>query len=319
MASCACDDASATGFDNSAHAPQLLLHDVTLHNFKSYGPCVVAGPFDQHQTTIVGPNGAGKSCLVEGIAWALGAQHASQAPSLASLVHRSASGNGSASVVVKFRTAPSAGSEQHRLVVERRIVGGRRSEWRLQECSCGATDDAALPWVCATCKVISMKRDTLRDALRRLLHHDIDRPERLVVHQSTALSLAQKSPTDLLAFLEGVIGTDALRDGVEREAARALALQTTLHGHEQALAAERLAEGRHAPCMLAFQTLQAGRAKLEGMKRAHLRREVRFHEVVLHASARAVRDADDAVRNGRAEAEAAEACLLYTSPSPRES
>ena len=54
-----------------------------------------------------------------------------------------------------------------------------------------------------------------------------------------------------------------------------------------------IAEGRHAPCMLAFQTLQAGRTKLEGMKRAHLRREVRFHEVVLHASARAVRDADD--------------------------
>ena len=269
--------------------PPLLLASVTLNHFKSYDGATFAGPFDDRQTTIVGPNGAGKSCLIEGICFALGAQQPSQA-ALSQLVHRSAASNATASVTVRFTTPDSS----RHLVVERRIISGRRSEWRWQDCRCSAgttesprssAEDAdAQAWPCTHCGVRVIKRDALRQALHKHLKFDIDRPERLVVHQCTALAVASKAPTDLLAFLEGIIGTEALRDNVQREAARALALETTLGEHESALASARLAEGRHAPALLAFKVMESSRARLQTMKTLHLQREIAYHTSILHTS-----------------------------------
>ena len=271
--------------EGTADIAPLQLHDVTISAFKSYGAGpVVAGPFGR-QTTIVGPNGAGKSCLVEGICFALGVQSPSQAP-LAQLVNRSAGTNGAASVAVRFRAADPSRS----LVVERRIVGGKRSEWRLQLCDCEMNDGElgdeppTPPWVCSSCETRVLKRDTLRESLRGLLHFDINRPERLVVHQSMAVAVASKTAPELLEFLEGVVGTEELREGVQREAARALALQGTLAKHEEALATARLSEGRHAPAMVEFRAIQASRARLEETKSAHLKREMSYHTATLRAA-----------------------------------
>jgi chromosome segregation ATPase len=144
----------------TADAPTLRLHRVQLTNFKAYSGRVTAGPLDPRWTTIVGANGAGKSCLIEGVCFALGAAQ-QNAPALAQLVHRGAAGGTSAAAV--FRSTDGAVS----LVVERRIVGGRRSEWRLQECSCGATaaEGVAPPWTCSTCAKQPLARDALRGAL----------------------------------------------------------------------------------------------------------------------------------------------------------
>ena len=120
-------------------SPALLLERVTLTNFKAYAGEVHAGPFDARCTSIVGPNGAGKSCLIDGVAFALGAQQ--EKTSLARLVnHAAASADrpGALGVAVHFRSADDAAplratsrpprprAAQCRMVVPSVLVHGRR-------------------------------------------------------------------------------------------------------------------------------------------------------------------------------------------------
>ena len=52
-------------------ADDYRLHEVWLHDFKSYAGAVRVGPFHPRLNVVVGPNGCGKSCLVSGIGFAL--------------------------------------------------------------------------------------------------------------------------------------------------------------------------------------------------------------------------------------------------------
>lgn len=63
-------------------ADDYRLHEVWLHDFKSYAGAVRVGPFHPRLNVVVGPNGCGKSCLVSGIGFALGlrADHRRQPP-----------------------------------------------------------------------------------------------------------------------------------------------------------------------------------------------------------------------------------------------
>ena len=261
----------------------LLLRNVNLTNFKSFSGSVSVGPFDEHMTCIVGPNGSGKSCLVEGVCFALavGSQQL-RAPALSSLVNHHNSQAGHAAVAVHF--AEDEGGSGAQLVVQRRIVSGRRSEWNLQECSCVGTSAATPPWVCGHCAVASVKRDELRAVLQRLLSIDINAPERFVVHQSSVMCIASKSPAELLDFLEGVVGTAGMRQGVLEEAARSLELATSAQVAEDRLGAARSEMERHVKSIRAFQVLEQSRRALESLKRTHLRREVAFHSHGLIAS-----------------------------------
>ena len=45
-------------------ADDYRLHEVWLHDFKSYAGAVRVGPFHPRLNVVVGPNGCGKSCLV---------------------------------------------------------------------------------------------------------------------------------------------------------------------------------------------------------------------------------------------------------------
>ncbi|KOO23265.1 chromosome segregation ATPase [Chrysochromulina tobinii] len=230
----------------------LLLHRVHFKDFKSFAGHVVVGPFDARTTTIVGPNGSGKSCLVEGVCFALavGSQQL-RAPALGSLVnHGSTTGN--AAVAVTFAEAGGPRC----LVVQRRIVGGCRSE-----CTCAAT---------------SMKRDELRHALRRLLALDIDQPERFVVHQTSVMSVASKSPSELLQFLEGVLGTAGLRAGVLEEAARSLELSEAVSSLEEILTVARADKAMHAKSFEAYRALEESRRAFAALQFRHLKRELAF-------------------------------------------
>ena len=102
----------------------MRLLSVSLQSFKAYKESAIAGPFDERLTTIIGPNGSGKSCAIEAICFALGAPTTA---SLSSLVHRTAS-HGNAAVAVRFASSATS----HFLVVQRRIIGGRRAEWSVQ-------------------------------------------------------------------------------------------------------------------------------------------------------------------------------------------
>ena len=256
----------------------ILLESVILSNYKSYAGAVFAGPFDHAITTIVGPNGAGKSCLIEGICFALG-MHLSPS-ALAQVVNHSTPAGASAGVALIFR----GGDAPRHLIVERRTTGGLSMDcWQLQACHCKTMSDIP-SWVCSSCPIETLQRDALRKALKRSLRIDIDRPEGFVVYQATVIAVAQKSPRELLAFLEGVLGTERLRNGVQGEAATALRLQTRLNAEERAANAARLAEGRHAPSFLAFRTVQSARRRLEEMKREQLKREACYHASALEAS-----------------------------------
>lgn len=252
----------------------MILNRVLLGNFKAYSGEVSAGPLHERMTTVIGPNGSGKSCLVEGICFALAVSSQQlRAPALAGLVNHAAT-EGCASVAVAF-IEKGGGTQQ--LVVQRRIVGGSRSEWKLQECDCGPGAAAVAPWVCVRCAVRTVKRDALREALKTRVKIDIDAPERFVVHQSSALCVAQKAPAELLAFFEGVLGTDGLRARMQQEATLSLELSATLREAHVRLEEERHQMSRHGMSILAFRRLEQSRAKLEQAKKAHLRRELTFY------------------------------------------
>ena len=260
----------------------MRLHRVVLHNFKSFTGTVVCGPFDQKMTVVVGTNGSGKSCLIEGICFALAVgAHQLRASALKSLVNHDEP-SGDADVTVEF----AGHGELRHLTVQRRIIGGKRSDWRVQECSCECSShtDETMPWPCACCIFTSMKREALREALKRLLSVDIDTPERFVVHQSTAMAVAQKSPLELLAFLEGVLGTTHLREHVRDEAARSLEMQASVEALEGQLGAERREMARHEKHMAVFVAVEEARAKLLQKKRLHLSRELAFHSARLRKS-----------------------------------
>lgn len=188
--------------------PAMRLRSLTLRDFKSFAGTVLIDHFDASLTVVVGPNGCGKSCLVEGICFAMGIGGSSQlrTNSLRDLVNHS-SGQSSCSATVLFS------DDAHRLCLQRRVVGGRRSEFLMQQCHCetsAASDDPA--WACGRCAVEhGVKRDALRQRLLLSLGLDIDQPERVVVHQAGVLAIAQKSPRELLHFMETLVGTEQLR------------------------------------------------------------------------------------------------------------
>ena len=66
--------APPTALDDD-EADDYRLHEVWLHDFKSYAGAVRVGPFHPRLNVVVGPNGCGKSCLVSGIGFALGLAH----------------------------------------------------------------------------------------------------------------------------------------------------------------------------------------------------------------------------------------------------
>ena len=240
-------EASQLDTDAVALSQSLHLESVQLKDFKSYRGHVKVGPLHPGINVIIGPNGAscqhsaitialarlisplvhpsgcGKSCLVEGICFALGIGSTSlRAQSLQSLVHQGLD-HGNASVVLQLSSRDE--NVPHTLTLQRRLIGSKRSEFCLQECHC-CSPRAKAPWPCAQCAVLSnVKRPTLRDTVLRVLHLDIDSPERFVVQQAGVLAIAQRSPCDLLHFLESLVGTDHLRLKLEETLANAAALR----------------------------------------------------------------------------------------------
>ena len=87
-------------------ADDYRLHEVWLHDFKSYAGAVRVGPFHPRLNVVVGPNGCGKSCLVSGIGFALGLAHERAS---ASLVNH-ASGGSRCAAAVHFRRRRVAAS-----------------------------------------------------------------------------------------------------------------------------------------------------------------------------------------------------------------
>ena len=130
-------------------ADDYRLHEVWLHDFKSYAGAVRVGPFHQRLNVVVGPNGCGKSCLVSGIGFALGLAHERAS---ASLVNH-ASGGSRCAAAVHFRRRRVAASVVAQRTVETRGRGA--DEYRLQECRCAAPCESHRPpMVEAACTLV---------------------------------------------------------------------------------------------------------------------------------------------------------------------
>ena len=85
--------------------------------------------------------------------------------------------------------------------------------------------------------------------------------------------------------IRSVIGTAALREGVERELERANELQASLEAVETQLAEQTRARARSAPAMLGWRAVEEARARLEQLKRQHLGRERTYLASAVRTSA----------------------------------
>jgi len=85
---------------------RLIIHKITLENFKSYAGVREIGPFHKSFTSIVGPNGSGKSNLIDALLFIFGKRaKAMRLNKLAELIHNSKAHQNlpKASVQVTFR------------------------------------------------------------------------------------------------------------------------------------------------------------------------------------------------------------------------
>ena len=99
------------------------------------------------------------------------------------------------------------------------------------------------------------------------------------------LGVVQKTPVELLSFLEGVVGTECLRREVERELASTLQLQQALAEANTKLASERLLASRHQSSFAAWLALEECRRALDDLAVSHLQKEACFHAAALRNSA----------------------------------
>eukprot|EP00435_Cladocopium_sp_Y103_P054736 s613_g17.t3 len=58
--------------DNKGPVPRLMIRQIVLENFKSYGGVKVIGPFHKSFSSIVGPNGSGKSNTIDALLFVFG-------------------------------------------------------------------------------------------------------------------------------------------------------------------------------------------------------------------------------------------------------
>ena len=202
---------------------------------------------------------------MEAICFALGiGSEQLRSQSLQGLVHHARGAQGSCAVALSFTSDDDEPS--HRLSLQRRVIGGKKSEFSLQECRCVGSDPSP-PWACNTCAVrTNVRRSALRDICMRVLLLDIDSPERFVVQQAGVLAVAQRSPVELLRLLELLVGTDQLRARIEEQLTLAAQLRSQIEGAEAGLSSERLQMGRHVKSFNAFQILEKSRVELEKMK-----------------------------------------------------
>ena len=52
--------------------PRLMIREIVLENFKSYGNRKLIGPFHKSFSSIVGPNGSGKSNTIDALLFVFG-------------------------------------------------------------------------------------------------------------------------------------------------------------------------------------------------------------------------------------------------------
>lgn len=69
----------------------MIIHQLEIHNFKSYQGTHIIGPFDLHFNCVIGPNGNGKSNIIDSVLFAFGFKSSKlRQDSLVSLIHKSA-------------------------------------------------------------------------------------------------------------------------------------------------------------------------------------------------------------------------------------
>lgn len=69
----------------------MIIHQLLIHNFKSYNGVHQLGPFDTHFNCVIGPNGNGKSNIIDAVLFVFGFKSAKlRQDNLTSLIHKSA-------------------------------------------------------------------------------------------------------------------------------------------------------------------------------------------------------------------------------------
>ncbi|KAL3929372.1 MAG: hypothetical protein SGPRY_001984 [Prymnesium sp.] len=112
---------------------------------------------------------------------------------------------------------------------------------------------------------------------------DSTSPHTLTVRRRLLGGKPQRSPSELLHFLEELVGTDRLRLQLEDLISRTTELHTQIDDQFARVAAEKLQMQRYERCFVAFNDLERSRRRLEHIKLAQLRRELPIYRSSMSA------------------------------------
>lgn len=196
----------------NASTPRLVIHTLTLENFKSYGGVVHVGPFHTSFSSIIGPNGSGKSNVIDAMLFVFGRRaKALRHNKLSELLHNANNPENvhSAAVTVFFKDIIDLGNGNFDTVpnsefsVCRRAFRNNTSKYYLND------------------KEVKMSH--IVDLLKKK-GVDLDN-NRFLILQGEVEQIAMMKPKGvnkgdegLLEYLEDIIGSDRYIEGIEKTA-----------------------------------------------------------------------------------------------------
>ena len=196
------------------------LISVTIDGFKTFrDPCNVL--LESLFTSVVGPNGAGKSSVIDAICFVFGSKTQDlRGSNLSSLINEELVGVAQSCAISSSVTVHLQGNDSHDHRVSRTI----------HLSASGKTTSSTYYVDGAKAMQIEVEDFLLT------LGIDMKHPSRFILLQSRSLGIVRNSPTQLLAYLEEIIGTAELRGGIDSKREQEASLQMTMDGHEQQIA-----------------------------------------------------------------------------------
>jgi len=272
-----------------------------------------------------GPNGAGKSCLIEAICFAFGLDsHTMRARTLSAFVNHASFAAVSHSFIQSQKTlakGEASGEEAKKggkvslgscavacifrdtnnrtVIIQRRLRDGKQHDYRYQDCSCyprtvpkiDGSSGFQFPGLCSRCKCHTINRTELRDLLLERVRLDINCPSQFVIQQSACNSVVQRSPLELLHFLEDIAGTSHLRQKVEVEVTAAAELRSAITALEGELNRALGQKTKFSHALKAAEELEECWLQLENKKVEYIRFELEQRHCEVDACRASLREA----------------------------
>mmetsp|Transcript_50633 Transcript_50633/g.147258 ORF Transcript_50633/g.147258 Transcript_50633/m.147258 type:complete len:1378 (-) Transcript_50633:296-4429(-) len=209
--------ASAEADIVQAPKPRLMIREIVLDNFKSYGNKKIIGPFHKSFSSIVGPNGSGKSNTIDALLFVFGKRAKKmRLNKVSELIHASGAlpNCGSAKVSVTFQDIIDTGDgpedyeivEGSQLTVAREAFKNNQSKYYLDGKSSNFTEVTQL----LRKRGVDLEHNRFLILQGEVEQISLMKPKALTPHED-----------GLLEYLEDIIGSNRLVEPIE-EAEKAM-------------------------------------------------------------------------------------------------